>query len=127
MKYYGYMALVMVCLLASVFAVGKEIFTSNFFLVAYVPMAAVLVMGSKYQETFYLDFLLGMLLIFSVGFLSTEVMVKVMTGRVTEMVVFQMAVTVALDYCALGFLRLGRQMRNICRVRKDDRYGLFGQ
>jgi len=125
MKYYGFLSLVLACLMASVFVQGKGLFNSSFFLVAYLTMSAVLVVGSKYQECFVVDVLLGLLLTFAVGFLSTEVIVKILTGRTSELMLFQMMIVISLDYCALGFLRRGREMKHMEGLRKDDRYGIY--
>ena len=126
MKYYGFLFLVLASLIASVFVEGNNLFGSTFFTVAYAAMSLVLVIGSKYHESFKIDMLLGMLLIFSVGFLSTEVLTQMLTNRTTGMVLFKMAIIVSLDYCALGFLRSGRDMKHIERLKKDDRYGIYG-
>lgn len=126
MRYYGFLLLVLASLIASVFVEGRNLFCSAFFTVAYATMGLVLVIGSKYHESLRIDVLLGLLLIFSVGFLSTEALVKILTNRATEMIFFKTAIIVSLDYCALGFLRLGKEIKHIEGLRRDDRYGIYG-
>ena len=126
MRYYGFLLLVLASLIAAVFVEGSDLFGSAFFSVAYAGMSMVLVIGSKYRESFRVDMLLGLLLIFAVAFLSTEVLTQMMTNQATEMVLFKMAIIISLDYCALGFLRNGRDMKHIEKLRKDDRYGIYG-
>jgi len=125
MKYYGFLLLVLASLIASVFVQGENLFQSDFFSVAYVAMSLVLLLGSRYQESGSLDLLLGMLLIFAVAFLSTEALIRIITNNATAMLAFKTAIIVSLDYCALGFLRLGRDMKHIEGLRKDDRYGIY--
>jgi len=125
MIYYGYLLLVLVSLAASVFVQGQDLFYSDFFTISYVMMSIVLVAGSKFHESSRIDRILGSLLIFTVGFLSTDALIRVVSSHATEMIFFQIAIIVALDYCALGFLRLGRDMKNIERLKKDDRYGIY--
>ena len=127
MKYYGYLFLVLASLVASVIVQGKNLFSSEFFIVAYMAMAAVLVVGSKYQESYIIDVILGLLLIFSVGFLSTEFLIKMLAGRPVDGAVFRMAVIAALDYCAIGFLRLSRKMKNKVILRDGYKYVISGK
>jgi hypothetical protein len=81
MKYYGFLFLVLASLMASVFVEGRNLFGSTFFTVAYFSMSLVLIIGSKRRESGNVDITLGFLLIFSVGFLSTESLITILTGR----------------------------------------------
>jgi len=123
-KYYGLLLLVLSCLIASVFVEGKDLFSSDFYTTAYGAMALVLVIGSKNQESRRVDNALGLLLIFSVGFLSTRMLVQMMTSTYTGMLAFQVAIVASLDYAAIGFLRLGREIRDMQKVIGDGRYAI---
>ena len=124
MRYYGFLFLVLACLIASVFVEGSNLFKSDFFLIAYAVMSLVLMIGSRHRETGSVDIVMGLLLLFSVGFLSTQVLVGMMTQSATGTFAFKVAIIVALDFCALGFLRMGRQMRHIEELKKNARYGI---
>jgi hypothetical protein len=39
--------------------------------------------------------------------------------------IFKTVIIVSLDYCALGFLRLGRDMKHIEGLKRNDRYGIY--
>jgi FtsH-binding integral membrane protein len=124
MKYYGLLVLVLVCLIASVFVEGQHLFESALFSVAYVTMAAVLVIGSKHEESFRADFVLGWLLICAVGFMSTQVLIEMLTNNFTEPQIFKVAIIVALDYGALSFLGLGMKIRRTNRMIGEGRYAI---
>ncbi|MBN2331422.1 MAG: hypothetical protein JXC85_06410 [Candidatus Aenigmarchaeota archaeon] len=126
MRYYGLLLLVLACLMASVFVEGQDLFRSEFFSISYAVMSLVLIIGSKRRESGNVDVAIGMLLLFSVAFLSTETLVGIMTDRATELLSFKVAIIVALDYCALGFLRLGRDMKHMERLSGDGRYRISG-
>ncbi len=126
MRYYGLLLLVLASLITSVFVEGKNLFQSEFFSTAYAVMSLVLIIGSKYGESGNVDMVMGLLLIFSVAFLSTQALVEILANRATEMLAFKVAIIVALDYCALGFLRMGRDMKHMEGLKKDDRYGIYG-
>ncbi|MCK4715122.1 MAG: hypothetical protein KAT35_06075 [Candidatus Aenigmarchaeota archaeon] len=122
MKYYGLLSLVLVCLMASVFVQGKNLFGSDFFTVAYAAMALVLIIGSKSEETMKIDITLGLLLIFVVAFISTQTLIEMLTNNLTGDLFFKVGIIVSLDYAALGFLRLGKQLRSVVFMRGDGRY-----
>jgi hypothetical protein len=124
MKYYGLHVLVLVCLMASVFVEGQHLFESALFSVAYVTMAAVLLIGSKNDESFGVDFVLGWLLICAVGFMSTQVLIEMLTNNFTEPQLFKIAIIVALDYAALSFLRLGMKIRKMNNMIGEGRYAI---
>ncbi len=126
MRYYGFLLLVLATLVASVFVQGKNLFGSSFFTVAYAAMSVVLIIGSKRAESSGTDFLLGSLLIFSIGFLSTETLIELVTNRFTGMLIFKLAIIVSLDYAALGFLREGMKTRKTEGLKTNDRYGIYG-
>jgi len=122
MKYYGYLCLILACLVSSAFVEGRDLFSSSFFLVAYPAMSIVLVIGTKNEESFLIDVILGMLLIFAVGFMSTDLFARIFREKFSIMSFFRLVIVAALDYCALGFLRSGKELRSIERVKRDVRY-----
>jgi hypothetical protein len=124
MKYYGLLSLVLACLMASVFVEGKNLFGSSFFAVAYAVMAFVLAIGSKHPESLSTDIVLGMLLIFAVGFLSTQALIEMATNNVSGMFIFKIAIIVSLDYAALSFLKLGMKIKQAQSIRGDGRYAI---
>ena len=126
MKYYGLLMLVLTCLVASVFVEGRTLFESEFFTVGYAAMALVLVIGSKKKESLRVDIAMGMLMMFSVAFLSTSLIVEMLTGTLTGTLAFKVAILVSLDYAAIGFLRLGRKIKQMQRVIGDGRYAIDG-
>ena len=126
MKYYGLLMLVLTCLAASVFVEGRTLFESEFFTVGYAAMALVLVIGSKKKESLRVDIAMGMLMMFSVAFLSTSLIVEMLTGTLTGTLAFKVAILVSLDYAAIGFLRLGRKIKQMQRVIGDGRYAIDG-
>ncbi len=73
-----------------------------------------------------IDLLLGLLLIFSVGFMSTETLIEMATNKFTGALGFKIAILVSLDYAALGFLRSGTKMGKIEKLKGEDRYGIYG-
>lgn len=125
MQYLGYLALVLASLIASVFVEGSNLFSSAFFGIAYATMSVVLVVGAKRKESTAVDFFLGSCLIFAVAFLSTETLIKIIAGQGTATMVFKLAILAALDYCAIGFLRLGRVMKLMGELKRNDRYGIY--
>jgi hypothetical protein len=126
MKYYGLQILVLSCLIASVFVEGQRLFQSEFFLVAYGAMALVLFVGSKKKESLEVDLGLGLLLLFSVAFLSTTMIFQMMKGIQPTAFPFRLAILVSLDYAAIGFLRLAKEIRDRKRVIGDGRYEIRG-
>lgn len=125
MRYYGFLLLVLSSLIASVFVEGKNLFSSDFFTVAYSAMSIVLIIGSKYKEKFKIDMLLGTLLIFSIGFLSTQTLIEMATNTFTGLFIFKVAIIVSLDYAAIGFLREGLEVKKIEELKANDRYGTY--
>jgi hypothetical protein len=126
MKYYGLLMLVLSCLVASVFVEGEGLFKSEFFMVAYGAMAIALFIGSKKRESLEVDVGLGLLLIFSVAFLSTTIIAQMMKGAPNATLPFKLAIIVSMDYAAIGFLRLGKEIRDMKRVIGDGRYEING-
>lgn len=116
MKYYGYLLLVFFTLVSSVLIENRNLFNSGFFTVAYISMSMVLLIGAKTRETAKIDTLLGMLLLFSVAFLSTETLLNIFLGNISEITIFKFEVIISLDYCALAFLRSAKTMSKIQQV-----------
>jgi hypothetical protein len=126
MKYYGLLLLVLSCLIGSVVVEGQGLFKSEFFLVAYGTMAVVLFIGSKKKESLQVDVGLGLLLMCSVAFLSTTMIMQMARGVQPTAFPFRLTMLVSLDYAAIGFLRLAREIRVMKRVIGDGRYEIRG-
>lgn len=122
MKYYGLLMLVLVSLVAAVLVQGENLFKSEFFTVGYVAIGVVIVLGAKHRESMNVDAALGMLLMFSIGFMSTEILIDMLTNKFMERLLFKVAIIVALDYAALGFLRSAVRLKREKDVIGDGRY-----
>lgn len=122
MKYYGLLMLVLVSLVAAVLVQGENLFESEFFTVGYVAMGVVIVLGAKHRESRSVDTALGMILLFSIGFMSTEILIDMLTNKFMERLLFKVAIIVALDYAALGFLRSAVRLKREKDVIGDGRY-----
>ena len=119
MAYYRILLAVLVVLVVSVFMQGRDLFTDEFFLIAYVVMAIVLLAGTRYRKSFGSALGIGLLMIFSIGALSTWVMFSMITG---SMEVFKLAVVISLDVCAILFLQ---EARNLRFTRQEGSGGMF--
>jgi len=126
MNYYGLLALVLACLVSSVIVKGQELFSSVFFMVAYAAMSFVLVIGSRNEETHRIDIFLGIILLLSVGFMSTEILIDMITNNYTGQFPFEIAIVAALDFTSVSFMREGLRAKNRELVLSNDRYGIFG-
>ena len=124
MRYYGLLLLVLVCLVASVLVQGENLFSSEFFTIGYIAMAVVIVLGAKYDESTHVDAALGMLLLFSIGFMSTEVLIDMLTNNFMEKLLFKVAIVFSLDFAALGFLRSAVRLKRNIQVIGDGRYAI---
>lgn len=111
MAYYKMLAVVFAILILSVIVQGRELFSDAFFVVAYTIMGAVLFIGTKYKKNSTTALSMGFILILSVGFLSTFVLVEFFTSVPTVTTFFKLAIAFSLDGCALFFLRYGRNLR----------------
>lgn len=111
MGYYRMLAVVFVILILSVVVQGKELFSDAFFAVAYVIMGFVLFIGTKFERSSKTANAIGLLLIFSIGFLSTLVLVEFFTKLPTITTFFKLMIVFSLDACALFFLHYGRQIK----------------
>ena len=109
--YYGNIGLILVILIVSVAVQGKDLFSDMFFAVAYLVMSFVLIAGTKYKESFMNDMFLGLILMLSVGFLSMDVIVRLLTGKIEGAVMLKFAVVLSLDFCALNFFYLGMKYK----------------
>ncbi len=124
MKYYGNLMLVLSCLMASVFVEGNNLFKDDSYTIAYAMMGITLFMGSKHRESMETDFGLGILLMTAVGFMSTRLIFDMLRGTLGELSMFKLAIIASLDYAAIGFLRLGRQIRKMERTTGEGRYAI---
>ena len=119
MKYHGYLLLVLTTLASSVLIENRNLFSSAFFTVAYITMSIVLVIGTKFRESQRIDILLGLLLMFSVAFLSTETIIYIIQSRIYQISFFKLEVIASLDYCAICFLRSSREFGKMRKVEKQ--------
>lgn len=124
MRYYGLLLLVLVCLVVSVLVQGENLFASEFFTVAYIAMGVVIVLGAKHDESLEVDAGLGMILLFAIGFMSTEVLIDMLTNNFMERLLFKVAIVFALDYAALGFLRSAVTLKRNRQVIGDGRFAI---
>jgi hypothetical protein len=111
MEYYRTLAVIFVILILSVIVQGKELFSDVFFAIAYVIMGLVLFIGTKFERSPKIAMLVGLVLIFSVGFLSTSVIIDFFTKPPSVTVFFKLMIVFSLDACALFFLHYGRRMK----------------
>jgi hypothetical protein len=118
MKYGGYLLLTFVTLVSSVLIENINLFSSVFFTIAYVVMGVVVVIGAKYRESYRIDTLLGLLLLYAVSFFSTETLIYMFTSKLSQITLFKLEVIVALDYSAIGFLKRARDLRRWRRFEK---------
>jgi len=126
MSYYKTLGAVFVIMMASVLVQGSELFSDIFFVVAYAIMGLVLVMGMKFENNSRTALSIGFILILSVGFLSTVVLVDFFTSIPTVSVIFKMATALSLDVCALFFLYYGRNLRRLESMKHGlDQYGAY--
>ena len=118
------LAVVFVILILSVIVQGKELFSDVFFAIAYVVMGLILFIGTKYEKSSGTANAIGLTLIFSVGFLSTFVLVDFFTGLPTVTTFFKLMIVFSLDACAIFFLRYGRQFKKEEEGKEEKEYRL---
>jgi len=82
------LAVIFVILIMSVIVQGKDLFSDAFFAIAYAVMSVVLFIGTKFGAGSRTAIAIGMLLIFSVAFLSTDVLMEFFTKQQTPAVFF---------------------------------------
>jgi len=123
MGYYGMLGVVFAVLLLSVVVQGQELFADAFFAIAYAVMGVVLIIGTKFQRSWKTATAIGMLLLFSVGFLSTQTLIELFSGPAAEATFFKLAIVFSLDACALFFLHYGRRFRK--EEARGHRYGPY--
>lgn len=124
MEYYGLLMLVLATLISSVFVQGESLFRNEFFIISYIVMSAVLVIGSKREESMKVDFALGLLMLFSIGFIATQTLIEMFTNKFMETLVFRVAIIAALDFAAIGFIRSGLTIRRNTVKISDGNYEL---
>jgi hypothetical protein len=113
MSYYKTLLAVFVIMMASVIVQGSQLFTDIFFVITYAVTAFVLVIGTKFENKSATSLFLGLVLILSVGFLSTLVLMEFFTSVPTVNVMFKLAIVLSLDTCALFFLYYGRKLKGL--------------
>jgi FtsH-binding integral membrane protein len=123
MGYYKMLLAIFVILVLSVIVQGTSLFLDPFFALAYVIMGTVLFIGTKYRPSSGTSFAMGLILILSVGFLSTDVLVRFFTEPVVMGTFFKLAIVFSLDACSLFFLHCGRKMRT--EETGDHRFGQY--
>lgn len=120
MSYYKTLGAVFVIMMTSVVVQGSELFSDDFFVAAYAVMGLVLVLGTKLENKSSTAFLLGTILILSIGFLSTTVLVEFFTSVPDVQAFFKLAIVFSLDGCALFFLHYGMLLRRL----EEESHGL---
>ncbi|MCK5017311.1 MAG: hypothetical protein KAS32_09575 [Candidatus Peribacteraceae bacterium] len=120
MSYYKTLGAVFVIMMASVVVQGSNLFNDIFFVFAYAIMGIVLVLGTKLKDNSTTAFLLGIILILSIGFLSTTVLAEFFTSTPSIPIFFKMTIVFSLDGCALFFLHYGRVLRKL----ENESHGL---
>ncbi|NIO19906.1 MAG: hypothetical protein GTN76_03990 [Candidatus Aenigmarchaeota archaeon] len=124
MGYYRMLLVVFIILILSVVVQGTGLFLDPFFALAYVIMGTVLFIGTKYRPSSGTSFAIGLILILSIGFLSTDVLIRFFTEPVVLETFFKLAIVFSLDACALFFLHYGRRMGAV--ELRDHRFGQHG-
>jgi hypothetical protein len=124
MGYYGMLTVVFVVLIFSIVVQGSTLFSDTFFVIAYAIMAIVLVMGTKYKPSSKPTLAMGMILLLSVGFLSTQSVIELFTNPTTT-TFFKLAIVFSLDACALFFLHYGRKFKKEEEILKSKRLGPY--
>lgn len=109
MAYYRLLLAIMVVLVVSVFVQGQNLFKDEFFLIAYVIMALVLFIGTKRRKTPNVVLGIGMIMIFSMGALSTWALIEMFASP--GIPVLKLAIVLSMDLCAILFLHEARRMR----------------
>jgi len=127
MGYYRMLAVIFVILIFSVIVQGRQLFSDAFFAVAYVVMGLALFIGTKWRSSSTTAIAIGLLLLFSVGFLSTNVLIEFFTKPANANVFFKLAIAFSLDACALFFLRYGREFRKHEGGRRFGPYDVTGK
>ena len=120
------LVVVFVILILSVIVQGRELFSDVFFVITYVIMGFVLFIGTKYERSPRTATAIGLILIFSVGFLSTFVLMEFFTRfpSFDVTIFFKLMIVFSLDACALFFLRYGRQFRKEEEGKEEKEYML---
>lgn len=111
MGYYRMLSVIFAVLVLSVVVQGTGLFLDGFFALAYVIMGLVLFIGTKYKPSSKISFSIGLILILSVGFLSTDVLIRLFTEPIVVNTFFKLAIVLSLDACALFFLHYGREFK----------------
>ncbi len=127
MGYYRMLAVIFVILIFSVVVQGQALFSDAFFAIAYAVMALALFIGTKWNSSSTTAIAIGLLLLFSVAFLSTNVLIDFFSKAPTPNVFFKMAIAFSLDACALFFLRYGRDFRKHEGSRRFGPYDVTGK
>lgn len=113
MSYYKTLAAVFVIMIASVIVQGENLFSDPFFSVAYAVMGLVLVIGTKFENKSSTALSIGLILILTVGFLSTVALAELFTSGLSIAVFFKLSIAFSLDGCALFFFHYGRKLREL--------------
>jgi hypothetical protein len=129
MGYYGMLGVVFVIFMLSIIVQGEALFSDAFFAIAYAVMALVLVVGMKFRPSSKPAIAIGMLLLFSVGFLSTQSIIELFTSPPAATTFFKLAIVFSLDACALFFLNYGRKFirEEMLRGKKFGPYDIKGE
>jgi phosphatidylserine synthase len=123
MAYYKLLLVIFIILVISVAIQGKELFRDTFFTVSYVISGFALVAGARYKETSRTSLSIGLILLFSVAFLSTYFLINFCSKPFESIFLFKIAVIISLDVCAILFLQQGRKLGK--EEGKEHRLGIY--
>lgn len=110
MAYYRLLFAILIVLIISVFMQGENLFRDEFFFIAYIVMALVLIAGFRFEKTATTVTCIGLIMIFSMGILSTWALIEMFTSA--GIPVLKLAVVLSMDMCAIMFLHEGRRMNS---------------
>ena len=68
---------------------------------------------------------MGMILLLSIGFLSTQSIIELFTNPPTTTTFFKLAIVFSLDACALFFLSYGRKFKREEEILRSKRIGPY--
>ncbi len=121
MEYYKTLFVILLILILSLIVQDGHLFDDNFFVIAYIAMSVILVIGSKYKETYKVDVAIGLILIFSMAFLSTFLLIEMFVKA--ELHIFKTAIVFCLDVCAILFLSSARRIYR--KLKLGTRFGPY--
>lgn len=116
MVYYKLFGVMLLTLMLSVIVQGESLFTDIFFLVSYLMMASVIVLGMRSQKSYENAYGLGFLTLSLGGALSTWVVMDMVRNLPPEHTIFRFAIALVMDVCAIELFREGIKIRDDTRM-----------